>query len=182
MNIEKFSQKKTWYDFPVKLYSYHAKQCDPKKCTVLKLKKFNLIKIIPLSKITSGFIVLNPFAAKSISQEDRLNAENKGIVVLDCSWAKIESIFMSGKLKGNQRILPYLVAANPTNYGKPLKLSSVEALSAALYIIGYKEHAKYLLNLFNWGKNFLLLNKEPLEEYSNAKTSKEIVKIQQDYL
>jgi len=169
-------------EFSVRLYGYHANQCDPKKCTFKKLMKFKLVKMIPLLRISTKHIVLNPLALKAISCEDRSSATEHGLVVMDCSWAKLESVFNGGKLKGRQRSLPYLVAANPVNYGKPFKLSSVEALAAALYIIGYKEHAEALLTKFSWGVQFLNLNREPLEEYSKAKNSKQIIEIQAEYL
>ena len=74
------------------------------------------------------------------------------------------------------------MAANPVNFGKPCKLSSVEALAAAVYIIGDKERAFELLSKVNWGIRFLEVNEEPLELYSGAKDSTEVVKIQADYL
>ncbi|MBD3230590.1 MAG: DUF367 family protein [Candidatus Lokiarchaeota archaeon] len=174
-------KKVKWLSKPVKLFGYHADQCDRKKCTLLKLLKFNYVKKIPLYKISGGSIVLNPLSKKSISREDKEKAEQSGLVVLDCSWATLESFIRKKKIKGFQRSLPYLVAANPVNYGKPLKLSSVEALAAALYIMGYKNHAREILSKFNWGKQFIILNKEPLEDYSESETSKEIVKKQMAY-
>ena len=79
------------------------------------------------------------------------------------------------------RCLPYLVAANPVNYGVPTKLSTVEALSAALYIAGFKEEAKRLITIFKWGKVFLELNEKLLEEYIAARSSNEILTLQRKY-
>ncbi|MHA1269570.1 MAG: DUF367 family protein [Candidatus Helarchaeota archaeon] len=176
------NNRPSWRDFSIKLYGFHANQCDPKKCTLNKLKRFNLVKLIHFSKISGTQIILNPLSVRALSIEDLEFAENRGIVVMDCSWNKLESFFSRGRIKGRQRSLPYLVAANPVNYGRPFKLSSVEALAAALMILSFKEHAKFILSKFTWGYQFLKLNKEPFEEYAQAKSSKEIIDIQSKYL
>ncbi|MDX1798732.1 MAG: DUF367 domain-containing protein [Candidatus Lokiarchaeia archaeon] len=51
------------------------------------------------------------------------------------------------------------MAANPTNYGKWEKLSSAEALAAALYITKFFDLANVILSKFSWGKTFKELNK-----------------------
>ena len=86
------------------------------------------------------------------------------------------------QVRGTSRCLPILVAGNPVNYGKPTKLSTVEALAAALYIIGYKADAAKLLSIFKWGHTFLDLNHERLEVYSTAKNSTEVVAFQKNAL
>ena len=75
---------------------------------------------------------------------------------------------------GTGRRLPTLLASNPVNYAKLHKLSSVEALAAALYIMGFKNYAGRILASFKWGETFLTLNREPLEDYSKVETAAEI--------
>jgi len=86
------------------------------------------------------------------------------------------------RMHGASRCLPYLVAANPVNYGVPTKLSTVEALAAALYIAGFKEKAEQLLSKFKWGLQFVALNRELLEGYARARDSGEVVALQRKFM
>ncbi len=170
-------------DQEVQLHIYHTDQCDPKKCTGRKLAKFGQAKVVKnLRQIPYNAIILNPAAKKALSPEDVIYAEKQGIAVLDCSWEKAEELLFKLRKKGKSRALPYLVAANPTNFGRPFKLSTVEAFAAALFIIGYHEEAEQILGKFKWGPHFLEMNRIPLEEYSKAKDSAEVVKIQEEFL
>jgi pre-rRNA-processing protein TSR3 len=56
------------------------------------------------------------------------------------------------------KIVPYLIATNPVNYGKPWKLNCVEALAACFYITGFDEYGDELLSKFKWGHAFRKVN------------------------
>lgn len=161
----------------MELLIYHANQCNPKKCSGKRLARFDLVRLTHHIDELRTFLVLSPFSQKALSPEDK---GARGLAALDCSWAHAEEVFMRCKLI--QRALPFLVAANPVNYGKPFKLSTVEALAAGLIILGEREQAELILSKFNWGHVFLKLNQEPLQEYAAAKDSTEVVKIQEAYL
>jgi len=161
---------------------YHAKQCDPKKCTTLKLKRHNMVKVVHrIRGLPRGAVILNPFSDRAFSRADRERLERRGLAAIDCSWIHADAVFELS-MHGASRCLPYLIAANPTNYGVPTKLSTVEALAAALYIAGFKDKAERLLSIFKWGPNFTVLNRELLDAYAQAKNSTEVVELQKGFI
>ncbi len=166
----------------IHIYVYDEGQCDPKKCTSKKMVRLGIAREVhDLRRSPFGCLVLDPSSEKAVSFEDRAIAEAHGILVMDLSWKNIESFPKAGR-GAAPRALPYLLAANPVNWGKPMKLSSVEAVAAALFIMGFKDQARSLLSRFSFGGQFLILNQEPLERYSEARTSAEVVAIQSDYI
>ncbi|MCX6651663.1 MAG: DUF367 family protein [Methanomassiliicoccales archaeon] len=165
----------------INLYVYDERDCDPKKCTSRKMVKFHLVEDLPnLRSVPYGVIVLDPFAPKAVSREDLESAKAHGILVMDLSWENIDG-FPKVRKDAAHRALPYLLAANPVNWGKPMRLTSAEAVAATLYILGEKEQARSVMSKFNWGEQFFVLNHEPLERYSSVETSQEVVDIQWDY-
>jgi len=173
-----------WDDLGMNIYVINLNECDPKRCTARKLKRFGLVKFIRIRDPTAkGAILLNPFSEKVLSKEDKLIIEKRGIVALDGSWKKIEEKeFRKCNRLFVSRALPYLVAGNPTHYGVPIMLSTVEALAFGLYITGFKEEAFKLLKIFSWGMKSFELNRELLELYYNASDAKEVIYLQNKLL
>ena len=144
------------YEEP-KLFCLNYKECEPKKCTAIKLKRLQLLTSV--NKIKGSLnkaIVLTPFARQELSEHDRSILLNYGLIVIDCSWNNILNLKHS--TFKNSRRLPPLIAANPTNYGKWEKLSSAEALAAALFITNFIEYGNLILSKFSWGIQFKELN------------------------
>lgn len=172
----------TIYHKPIPVTVYHTKQCDPKKCTTLKLKRHRLVRVVNrVRELPRGVVILDPFTPKAFSPADRKKLEKRGLAALDCSWVYATEVF-DFSTHGILRCLPYLVAANPVNYGVPTKLSTVEALAAALHIAGFREEAEELLSKFKWGLQFIALNEALLEGYAQAKDSAGVIKVQKDYM
>jgi len=122
-------------------------------------------------------IVLNPFGEIALSPADRERIEQFGLVALDCSWEHAQKV-MGEHVRGTSRCLPILIAGNPVNFGKLTKLTTAEAIAAALYIAGFKKEAEEALSIFTWGHTFLELNKMLLDNYVTAKDSGDIVEMQ----
>jgi len=166
----------------VEIVIYHAGQCDPRKCTALKLKRHGLVRLVrQIRLLPKRAIILNPFSEIAFSPADRQRIEEFGLAALDCSWEHAENLLLK-RVRGTSRCLPILIAGNPVNFGKPTKLTTVEALVAALFIAGYEEKANQLLSVFKWGHTFIELNQERLEDYAKAKDSTEMIKLQARFI
>jgi len=162
----------------ISLYVLDRGNCDPKKCSGRKLSRSNLAKMVNRpSRLPSGGIILNPFVDRAFSAADSRDIERRGLIAIDDSWNQLNGSFKI-KIRGKHRCLPLLITANPVNYGSIGKLSTAEALSGALYIIREENLADEILSKFKWGHTFLELNRELLLEYQRARSSSEIVEIQ----
>ena len=151
-------------------------QDDPKKCTAAKMIKFGLAQNI--KKIKSNGLVLDPFSETFLLPRDKNSISS--IVGIDCSWNLAEQAF-SKKFDGIKRKLPPLLAGNPVNYSKLSKLTTVEAISASLFILDFSQQAMELLDKFKWGHTFYELNQNLLHDYANAREEDEIEPILRDY-
>ncbi|KAL5751647.1 hypothetical protein ACOSQ2_022154 [Xanthoceras sorbifolium] len=179
----------------IQLAMWDFGQCDAKRCTGRKLSRFHLLKenVINLDyliirmqelRVNSGFggVCLSPVGTQCVSKEDYSLIKRKGLAVVDCSWARLGDVPFVKLRCAAPRLLPWLVAANPVNYGRPCELSCVEALSAALILCGEEETANLLLGKFKWGHAFLSLNRELLKAYSECENSADIISVQNDWL
>ena len=117
-----------------------------------------------------------------MTPSDREIVQQYGCAVVDCSWARLDDTPFSRMKTPNPRLLPFLVAANPINYGKPCQLSCVEAIAATLIITGFRSEADFYLGKFSWGHSFLKLNLELLEKYALCSSAEEIITVQEKFL
>ncbi|KAK4381414.1 Ribosome biogenesis protein T [Sesamum angolense] len=124
----------------------------------------------------------SPTGTQCVSQEDLELIKRRGLAVVDCSWARLDDVPFTKLRCAAPRLLPWLVAANPVNYGRPCELSCVEALAAALIICGEEETGNLLLSKFKWGHAFLSLNREILKAYSECKNGTDMISVQNEWL
>jgi pre-rRNA-processing protein TSR3 len=160
---------------------YEFGQCDPKRCSGSKLVRQKRVEPINKNKSFCG-VVLSPDAEESISPADREAIEKYGIGLIDCSWAQLSSVSFKRLPRKHNRLLPFMVAANPVNYGKPCKLNCVEALSAALYICGFEDEAFEVFEGFSYGEEFYKLNIDLLDRYRECSSGAEVVEVQNTFL
>lgn len=163
--------------FPLAMWDY--RHCDPKRCSGKKLERVGLVRSL---KIPSKFrgIVLSPTATQFLSPADLPLVLEHGIAVVEASWARIDELHQMRS--PHERLLPYLVAANTVNYGKPLKLNCAEAFAACCYILNQDAIGDMLLSHFGYGPSFYEINSDVLDGYKKCESSLAVEKYQSEYL
>ena len=156
-------------------------QCDPKRCSGRKLARLGCLRELRVQQRWTG-VALTPNATETISPKDFDVLRTNGLAVVDCSWNRLDDVPFHRLRSAAPRLLPWLVAANPVNYGKPCTLTCAEALAGGLYIAGYRDAAESLMNKFKWGHGFISLNRELLESYATCATSEEVIETQNKWL
>lgn len=157
------------------VHVYREGDDDPEKCSALRLERMGEAVVHDgVDSLPEG-TVLDPYAERALSPADGLP-----VVAVDASWENAEEVFE--RVEGRRRALPFLVAANPVNYGNAYQLNTAEACIAALYVLGEQEAAREVADAVDYGDTFLTLNGEPLERYADCGSSEEVVEVQEDYL
>ncbi|KAH0538037.1 hypothetical protein FGG08_005349 [Glutinoglossum americanum] len=151
--------------------------CDPKRCSGKKLMKLGIMRELSIGQKFSG-VVVSPNAKRTLSPADRELAEQFGVAVVECSWARVKEVPFA-RIGGR---LPYLVAANTVNYGRPWRLNCAEALAACFYICGHPEWAEEIISHFPYGQAFLEINSSLLERYAACESEEDIKKAEEVWL
>jgi pre-rRNA-processing protein TSR3 len=129
-------------------------------------------------------VVLDPYAATPLSRADLEEAEQGGLLAVDCSWNRLGQRGRfppgaeDGALHGHRRRLPLLVAANPQHYGRIGELNTVEALAAAVFVLGRPAESTALLAGFRGGDGFLEINAERLARFAGGADSEEMLALE----
>ncbi|GAA5970386.1 hypothetical protein JCM3765_005681 [Sporobolomyces pararoseus] len=161
---------------PVAMWDFD--HCDPRRCSGKKLARLQLMQDLRVGQRFQG-IVMSPKGTQVVSPSDRTIVETMGVAVVECSWARLDEIPFQKIRSPHERILPYVIATNPVNYGKPYKLNCVEATAAALYITGFDQQAELLLSKFSWGHSFWEVNGQIIERYKTCTTPESVIEMQE---
>jgi pre-rRNA-processing protein TSR3 len=152
-----------------------AREDHPKACTGRRLLRWGRVAPVPWDDARSPTpVVLDPYAPTPLSTADRKVAEDGGVLVVDCSWNRLAArgtfpgARVAGRSHGVRRRLPFLIATNPQHYGRVAQLNTVEAFSAAAYLLGRGEQAAQLTEGFRGEEEFLPVNRDRLDRYRAA--------------
>ncbi|KAJ2614579.1 ribosome biogenesis protein tsr3 [Coemansia sp. RSA 1365] len=165
----------------VPLGMWDFEQCDPKRCSGRRLVRLGLVQELRLGQVFRG-IVMSPEGKQVVSRADLPILEQHGAAVIDCSWARLADVPFGRIRASHNRQLPYLIAANPVNYGRPWRLNCAEALAAAFFVVGWDEVADNIMSRFKWGHAFREMNGALLERYRQCETSEQVLEVQREWM
>ncbi|KAE8333133.1 hypothetical protein BDV39DRAFT_75394 [Aspergillus sergii] len=166
---------------PFKAACWDLGHCDPKRCSGKRLMHLGLMRELGIGQKYPG-VVVSPNAKKIISPADRDILEQYGAAVVECSWVRLKEVPFS-RIGGKcERLLPYLVAANTVNYGRPWRLNCVEALAACFCICGHEDWAREVLKHFSYGEAFLDINSQLLKRYAACTTEEDVKRTEEEWL
>ena len=169
----------------IPLHVIHLSQDDPQKCTSRKMARHGLTELHhDIRHTPRRGILLNPLSGRILGPDDAGEFSRGGCLVgLDCSWKQLDDSvqFLKNKTRLIGRTLPIVLAANPISWGKPGRLSNVEAFATSLFVLGHFKQARQVLRPFKFGEQFFTLNKEPLEAYSGAETNQQLADLQWEF-
>ncbi|KAF2835966.1 RLI and DUF367 domain protein [Patellaria atrata CBS 101060] len=155
--------------------------CDAKRCSGKRLMRLGLMRELHVGQKFAG-VVISPKGKKVLSPADKELLDQFGAAVVECSWKRLEEVPFA-RIGGKcERLLPYLVAANQTNYGRPWRLNCVEALAATFYICGHQDWAEDVLSSFSYGEAFLDINSALLKRYAACASEDEVKKAEELWL
>ncbi|MGA8542467.1 MAG: DUF367 domain-containing protein [Thermoplasmata archaeon] len=164
-----------------RLFIVLAGEDHPKACTGRRLLHRGLAqKVNRAEGIAPTPVVLDPYAPDPLGPADADIVTRGGILAIDCSWNRLsERGRFPGespdrRRRGVRRRLPLLVATNPQHYGRMAQLNTVEALAAALQLVGRTAEARRLLEGFSGADFFLEVNRERFAAYALAPTADEL--------
>jgi pre-rRNA-processing protein TSR3 len=155
--------------------------CDPKRCSGKRLMRLGMMRELHLGQRHNG-VIITPNGKHVVSPADRELMDHYGAAVVECSWARTKEVQWN-KVGGKcERLLPYLVAANTVNYGKPWRLNCVEAIAAAFYICGHPDWAEQALAPFSYGPSFLEINGTLLKKYAACEDEAGVKRTEQEWM
>ncbi len=158
----------------------------PRACTGRRLARVGLVRTLDPRRSAPAGLLLDPHVPEPLSPEDRRLA-SAGISAVDCSWNRLGYLgrYPPGPLDAvperRRRRLPYLLAGNPQHYGRLNELNTVEALAAALVVVGERGRAEELLGRVGAGGSFLELNAKLLSSYASAGSAEGIRSVELEF-
>ena len=172
-------------DETLRLHLWVVGDDHPRACTGRRLVRAGLVQAVGRPAPPFRGVLLDPHAATPLSPADR-TAARAGLAAVDCSWNRLarRGGYPTGPFDrvppSRRRRLPWLLAANPHHFGRVGELNTVEALAAALVVLGESDHARRLLDAVGANDALLRLNSLALAAYGTAADASAVQRAETD--